>query len=157
MRVRLIAVGRRMPAWVETGYAEYSKRLPSECALSVVEIEPGQRGKGSGAERARADEGTRMLKAIPKGARVVALDGAGDPWSTEALAEQLRTWMAGGRDLALLVGGPDGLAEPCLARADQRWSLSRLTFPHPLVRVIVAEQLYRAWTLVQGHPYHRGD
>ncbi|HSO83899.1 23S rRNA (pseudouridine(1915)-N(3))-methyltransferase RlmH, partial [Thiocapsa sp.] len=79
------------------------------------------------------------------------------PWSTKALAEQLRTWLAGGRELALLIGGPDGLAEPCLARADQRWSLSRLTFPHPLVRVIVAEQLYRAWTLVQGHPYHRGD
>lgn len=157
MRVRLIAVGRRMPAWVETGYAEYAKRLPSECALSVVEIEPGQRGKGSGGERARADEGTRMMKAIPKGARVVALDGAGEPWSTEVLAEQLRAWLAGGRDLALLVGGPDGLAEPCLARSDQRWSLSRLTFPHPLVRVIVAEQLYRAWTLVQGHPYHRGD
>jgi 23S rRNA (pseudouridine1915-N3)-methyltransferase len=156
MRVRLIAVGRRMPAWVESGYAEYAKRLPAECALSVIEIEPGQRGKGSGAERARADEGTRMLKAIPKGARVVALDGTGEPWSTEALAEQLRAWLAGGRDLAVLVGGPDGLAEPCLARADQCWSLSRLTFPHPLVRVIVAEQLYRAWTLVQGHPYHRG-
>jgi 23S rRNA (pseudouridine1915-N3)-methyltransferase len=157
MRVRLIAVGRRMPAWVESGYAEYAKRLPSECALSVVEIEPGRRGKGSGAERARAEEGTRILKAIPKGARVVALDGAGEPWSTELLAAQLRTWLAGGRDLALLVGGPDGLAESCLARADQRWSLSRLTFPHPLVRVIVAEQLYRAWTLVQGHPYHRGE
>lgn len=157
MRVRLIAVGRRMPAWVESGYAEYAKRLPAECVLSVVEIEPGQRVKGSGAERARADEGARMLKAIPKGTRVIALDGAGESWSTEALAEQLRTWLAGGRDLALLIGGPDGLAEPCLARADQRWSLSRLTFPHPLVRVIVAEQLYRAWTLVQGHPYHRGD
>jgi 23S rRNA (pseudouridine1915-N3)-methyltransferase len=157
MRIRLIAIGRRMPAWVESGYAEYAKRLPCECALSLAEIEPGQRGKGGGAERARTDEGKRMLKAIPKGARVVALDGAGEHWSTETLAEQLRRWLAGGRDVALLVGGPDGLAEPCLARADQRWSLSRLTFPHPLVRVIVAEQLYRAWTLVQGHPYHRGE
>ncbi|UHD14880.1 23S rRNA (pseudouridine(1915)-N(3))-methyltransferase RlmH [Thiocapsa bogorovii] len=156
MRVRLIAVGRRMPGWVESGYAEYAKRLPSEFALSLAEIEPGQRGKGCSPERAGAAEGKRILKAIPNGARVVALDGAGEPWSTEALAEQLRTWLAGGRDLALLVGGPEGLAEPCLARADQRWSLSRLTFPHPLVRVIVAEQLYRAWTLVQGHPYHRG-
>jgi 23S rRNA (pseudouridine1915-N3)-methyltransferase len=156
MRVRLIAVGRRMPGWVESGYGEYAKRLPSECALSLVEIEPGQRGKGSDAERARSDEGRRMLKAIPKGSSVVALDVAGQAWSTETLAVQLTSWLAGGRDLALLVGGPDGLAEGCLARADQRWSLSRLTFPHPLVRVIVAEQLYRAWTLVQGHPYHRG-
>lgn len=156
MRIRLIAVGRRMPGWVESGYAEYAKRLPPECALSVVEIEPGQRGKGSVTERARAEEGRRMLKAIPKGSRVVALDGAGETWSTETLAGQLRSWLGGGRDLALLVGGPDGLADDCLACAEQRWSLSRLTFPHPLVRVIVAEQLYRAWTLVQGHPYHRG-
>ena len=156
MRVRLIAVGRRMPGWVESGYAEYAKRLPSECALSLVEIDPGQRAKGTAAERARSDEGRRMLKAIPKGALVVALDVTGESWSTETLARQLESWLAGGRDLALLVGGPDGLADACLARAEQRWSLSRLTFPHPLVRVIVAEQLYRAWTLVQGHPYHRG-
>jgi 23S rRNA (pseudouridine1915-N3)-methyltransferase len=156
MRVHLIAVGRRMPGWVETGYLEYAKRLPSECALQLIEIEPSHRVKGTPAERAMSQEGQRMLKAIPKGALVVALEETGEPWSTEILSAHLRAWLAGGRDLACLIGGPDGLGQACLDRAERRWSLSRLTFPHPLVRVIVAEQLYRAWTLVQGHPYHRG-
>lgn len=145
-----------MPGWVEAGYQEYAKRLPAECALHLTEIEPGHRGKGTPVERAMTDEGQRMLKAIPKGAAVIALDATGEPWSTERLAELLRSWLAEGRDLAWLVGGADGLAPACLARAERRWSLSRLTFPHPLVRVILAEQLYRAWSLVQGHPYHRG-
>lgn len=145
-----------MPAWVESGFLEYVKRLPPECALQLVAIEPGYRGKGASVERAIAEEGQRMLKAIPRAARVVALDASGTHLSTETLAEQLASWLSDGRDLAWLIGGPDGLAAPCLSRAEWRWSLSRLTFPHPLVRVIVAEQLYRAWTIVQGHPYHRG-
>ena len=170
MRIHLLSVGRRMPAWVEAGFAEYAKRLPASCALSLVEIEPAARGKGRGrgkagqraqlspAERARllADEGERLLKAIPGDALTIALDVRGRAWSTETLAAELEDWLAGGRDLALLVGGPDGLADACLARAERHWSLSPLTFPHPLVRVILAEQLYRAWTLTQGHPYHRG-
>jgi 23S rRNA (pseudouridine1915-N3)-methyltransferase len=156
MRIHLIAVGRRMPPWVEAGYTEYARRLPPECALSLVEIDPGPRGKSSRADRAREEEGRRLLKAVPKGARVVVLDAAGSQWGTEALSDRLNVWRAGGQDLALLVGGPDGLAQGCLARADERWSLSRLTFPHPLVRILVAEQLYRAWTLIRGHPYHRG-
>jgi 23S rRNA (pseudouridine1915-N3)-methyltransferase len=157
MRIHLIAVGRRMPPWVEAGFTEYARRLPPECALCLVEIDPGPRGRGSRAERAREEEGRRLLKAVPKGARVVALDAAGSQWGTEALSERLSVWLAGGQDLACLVGGPDGLAQACLARADERWSLSRLTFPHPLVRILVAEQLYRAWTLIRGHPYHRGS
>ncbi|MBK1645954.1 23S rRNA (pseudouridine(1915)-N(3))-methyltransferase RlmH [Thiocapsa imhoffii] len=155
MRVHLIAVGRRMPQWVQTAYGDYAKRLPPECALVLHEIEPGARGKAEPPVRARAAEGERMLRAIPKGARVIALDVRGEPWSTEQLSLQLTSWLAGGRDVACLVGGPDGLAETCLTRAEQRWSLSRLTFPHPLVRVILAEQLYRAWSLTRGHPYHR--
>lgn len=145
-----------MPGWVEQGYAEYAKRLPPECALSLTEIEPGHRGKSASAAHAREEEGRRILKTLPKGAAVVALDGRGQAWSTETLARHLTDWLADGRDRALLVGGPDGLAQTCLERADQRWSLSALTFPHPLVRVIVAEQMYRAWSLIQGHPYHRG-
>ena len=156
MRIYLICVGRRMPVWVEAGYLEYARRLPPECTLSLVEIEPMRRGKTGGPSLAREDEADRILKAIPKGAGVVALDGRGQGWSTEDLALQLRGWLGGGRDQALLVGGPDGLAETCRKRADQCWSLSRLTFPHPLVRVILAEQLYRAWTVLKGHPYHRG-
>jgi 23S rRNA (pseudouridine1915-N3)-methyltransferase len=157
MRVQLIAVGERMPSWVQAGYLDYARRLPPECALRLTEIAASHRGKGISPERALAEEGQRMLKAIPRDALVVALDLAGAPWSTETLAQQLTTWLASGRDLAWLIGGPEGLAPACLARAEQRWSLSRLTFPHPLVRVIVAEQLYRAWTLIQHHPYHRGS
>ena len=159
MRIRLLSVGRRMPGWVNEGFAEYAKRLPAECALELVEIEPGRRGRGNASaadlDRIRRDEGERLLKALPDGALAVALDVRGRPWSTEQLAGQLTGWLGGGRDVALLVGGPDGLADTCLARAEQRWSLSPLTFPHPLVRVILAEQLYRAWSITKGHPYHR--
>jgi 23S rRNA (pseudouridine1915-N3)-methyltransferase len=156
VRVYLLSIGRRMPGWVESGYEEYAKRLPSECGLKVVEIEPGHRGKGGNPRVARGVECERILAAIPKGARVIALDVRGRLRTTEQLAEELARWMAGSRDVALLVGGPDGLAEPCLARSDSLWSLSPLTFPHPLVRVILAEQLYRAWSILRGHPYHRG-
>ncbi|MBN2887449.1 MAG: 23S rRNA (pseudouridine(1915)-N(3))-methyltransferase RlmH [Chromatiaceae bacterium] len=157
MRIHLIGVGRRMPAWVNEGFDDYARRLPPECALHLHEIEPARRVKGGRPERYRAEEGARILKALPKGAAVLALDVGGRVWSTETLAAELGEWLRDGRDRALLVGGPDGLDGDCLARAEQRWSLSRLTFPHPLVRVILAEQLYRAWSLLQGHPYHRGD
>lgn len=155
MRIHLIAVGTRMPAWVEQGYREFSKRLPHECALQLHEIPLGKRSKSQAAERARDAEGQAMLAAIPADCHVVALDVKGRTWSTEDLAAKLQDWMASGRDLALLIGGPDGLSPACLERAGQRWSLSSLTFPHALVRVLVAEQLYRAWTVTTGHPYHR--
>ena len=144
-----------MPGWVEAGYAEYAKRLPGECALHLVEIDPGHRGKGANLEQARHDEGERLFKALPKGALVIAMDERGEAWDTERLAAELAGWLAGGREPALMVGGVDGLAPECLQRAERRWSLSALTFPHPLVRVILAEQIYRAWSLVKGHPYHR--
>lgn len=155
MRLQLIAVGERMPGWVEEGYREYARRLPRECALHLTEIGAGRRTKGADLERLRREEGGRMLTAIPKGAKVIALEVDGAPWSTEELAEQLRRWLQDGRDVALLVGGPEGLAPECGLQAEQRWSLSRLTLPHPLVRVVVAEQLYRAWSILKGHPYHR--
>ena len=156
MRIHLISSGNRMPRWVQEGYEEYAKRMPLECSLRLVEIAPGRRGKGIDAKRAVAEEGERMLRALPKGARVIALDVGGRSWSTEQLSARLDGWLADGRDLALLVGGPEGLAPACLERAEGRWSLSPLTFPHPLVRVVLAEQLYRAWSLLKGHPYHRG-
>ena len=155
MRIHLIAVGNRMPAWVTQGYREYAQRLPPECALQLVEIAPGRRGKGADLERIRADEGARMLAALPRSAHVVTLDVHGAAWSTDALAGQLQRWLQGWRDIALLVGGPEGLADACRERAGQSWSLSPLTLPHQLVRVVVAEQIYRAWSLLQGHPYHR--
>lgn len=155
MRIHLICVGRRMPSWIETGYREYAKRLPHECALQLVEIDPVHRTKTTPVRQACDEEGRRILKAIPKGAEIIALDERGQSWSTETLAERLRNWLTDGRDRALLVGGADGLSPDCLAQTHARWSLSALTFPHPLVRVLLAEQLYRAWSLTQGHPYHR--
>ena len=144
-----------MPSWVVEGYREYTKRLPRECSLQLVEIPPAKRHKSLSAKQARQQEGQAILAALPKDCSVVALDVRGKPWSTETLAAQLDNWLVSGRDVALLVGGPDGLSDACLERADQRWSLSRLTYPHPLVRIVLAEQLYRAWTITTGHPYHR--
>lgn len=155
MRIHLIAVGTRMPAWVTQAYAEYARRLPHECRLQLVEIPPAKRRKSLPATRMQVEEGRQILAAIPPQARVVALDVSGKDWDTATLATRVRDWMQAGRDVALLVGGPDGLSPDCLERAELRWSLSALTFPHALVRVIIAEQLYRAWSILAGHPYHR--
>lgn len=155
MKIRLLAVGSKMPAWVTEGYQEYSKRLPSDFQLELVELPLGHRGKGVNMERAIRAEGDAMLAAIPKGDQVIALCVEGKNWSTEQIAAQAEGWRMEGKNISLLVGGPDGLDSRCVAQADQRWSLSGLTLPHPLVRVIVAEQVYRAWTLLQSHPYHK--
>ena len=155
MKIHLLAVGNKMPAWVESGFQEYARRLPPECSLKLIEIPLSPRGKNVDLKRALAREGERMLKAIPKKARVIALDVRGKSYTSEALAGQLGSWMESGLDIALLVGGPDGLAPACLQAAHQRWSLSPLTLPHPLVRVILAEQIYRAWSQTRNHPYHR--
>lgn len=155
MNIHLIAVGEKMPAWVKQGYDEYAKRMPRECALKLVEIAPGKRGKNADIARAMRDEGQRMLAAVPKGARVIALEVNGREWSTEQLSQQLDNWMAGGQDVVLLVGGPEGLSDEARALASQQWSLSPLTLPHPLVRVLLSEQLYRAWSILNNHPYHR--
>ncbi len=148
-------MGERIPEWVKTGYQEYARRLPPECRLHLIEIAPGKRGKNADIARAVQDEGERMLAAIPKDTHVVALDVRGTPWSTAQLSAQLQSWLQGGRDVALLIGGPEGLAESCLTRAAVKWSLSPLTLPHALVRVVAAEQLYRAWSILKHHPYHR--
>ncbi len=155
MHIHLIAIGNRMPRWVTEGYQEYAKRLPPECALRLVEIAPAPRGKNPDVPRVLRDECVRMLSTVPHGSRAVALDVRGQGWSTEQLAVQLAGWLRDGRDVSLLVGGPEGLAPECVARAELRWSLSPLTLPHPLVRVVVAEQLYRAWSIISRHPYHR--
>lgn len=157
MRLRLLAVGTRMPDWVERGFAEYAGRLPRECRLELVEIAPAPRGRNDSPEVSRRVEAERIDSRLRPGDHVVALDVAGRALSTEQLAGILEQWMAAGRDVALLVGGPDGLHDACVGRAAQRWSLSPLTLPHPLVRVIVAEQLYRASSILRGHPYHRGS
>lgn len=155
MRIRIIAVGTKMPAWVEQGYVEYAKRMPRDCVVELVELPLAQRGKNTDIARAMEKEGEEILAAIGKGEQVIALDVKGKSWSTEQLAEQMANWRMSGNNYCLLIGGPDGLAPQCLAQAHMRWSLSALTLPHPLVRILVIEQLYRACSILQNHPYHK--
>ena len=154
MKRKLLAVGTRMPQWVENGFNEYHKRMPAELKLETIEIPLSPKGKGSSSQ-SKESQGQAILKHIDKQDRVVALDVLGKSMSTESLATQLANWQMNGQDICLLIGGPDGLSADCLQRADMKWSLSDLTLPHPLVRVLLMEQLYRAWTINQNHPYHR--
>ncbi|HTA65667.1 MAG TPA: 23S rRNA (pseudouridine(1915)-N(3))-methyltransferase RlmH [Xanthomonadaceae bacterium] len=155
MKARLIAVGDRAPDWVATGYADYAKRLSHWLPLELVEIAPGVRGKNRDTARAALDEGQRVLAALPRNAHIVALDGGGKMHTSEQLAQRLEYWRGQGRDLALLIGGPEGHASEVRAAAHEIWSLGPLTLPHMLVRLVVAEQLYRAASILTGHPYHR--
>jgi 23S rRNA (pseudouridine1915-N3)-methyltransferase len=152
MKIRLLAVGTRLPGWINEGVDAYARRLPAENSLHVEELALSRRG--AAVERVR-DEGERLLKKVDRSHHVVVLDEAGNSYTSRELAEELDRWRQLGTDVALLVGGPDGLADACRDRANGAWSLSRHTLPHGLVRVLVAEQIYRAWTLLTGHPYHR--
>jgi|TARA_B110000211_G_scaffold227481_1_gene282391 23S rRNA (pseudouridine1915-N3)-methyltransferase len=144
-----------MPAWVTTGVDEFLRRFPADLPVSFTEIPAGKRGKNADIKRILEKEGEQMLAAIPKGNRVVTLEVTGKPWDTPTLAKQLDNWKMDGRDVSLLIGGPEGLAPECIAVSEQKWSLSALTLPHPLVRIILSESLYRAWSVTQNHPYHR--
>lgn len=155
MRIHLIAVGQRMPAWVEAGYREYAGRMPPESSLHLIEVPPEKRGRKADLARIAEREAERLRAATPRGARIVALDARGRALDTPGLATCLSGWLQDGRDVALWVGGPEGLTDGARAAAEWLWSLSPLTFPHPLVRVLVAEQLYRASSIINHHPYHR--
>lgn len=152
MDLSIIAIGRRMPGWIADGFAEYQRRLPPHLALRLVELDAG---RGSSETEVRRNESEQLRAKIPAAARVIALDGRGAAWSTEDLARQLEDWQMDGRAVALLIGGASGLEDSILQAADQRWSLGPLTLPHMLVRVLLAEQLYRAWSVTSGHPYHK--
>lgn len=155
MRLRLICVGQKMPGWVTEGFQEYTRRMPRELSVELVEVPMAHRGKNPDVSRLMQQEADAVLGAAGDRDRVVALEVGGKAWSTEALAQQLESWQLEGRDVSFLVGGPDGLHASCRERADQQWSLSPLTLPHPLVRILLAEQLYRAWSITRNHPYHR--
>ena len=144
-----------MPAWVNQAYTEYAKRMPAHLRLRLQEVPARKRSKGADLGRLLRAEGERVLAATPTGARTVALERSGRPLDTQKLALALNDWLREGRDVAVWIGGADGLAPECLARANEQWSLSPLTLAHPLARVLLVEQLYRAWSIIANRPYHR--
>ena len=155
MQLTVAAVGQRMPSWVQTAWIEYAKRFPRGMPLELKEIPLAKRTRNANIDSLRLAEGDVLLASAPAGHRLIALDERGRQWSTLELAQQMENWMREERGVCFLVGGPDGLADPCREQASDVWALGRLTLPHPLVRAVLAEQLYRAWTITQNHPYHR--
>lgn len=155
MHIRVLAVGHRQPSWVNDAFEGYAARLPRHWRFALTVLAPAARTKNRNAALAVRAEGRKILAELRDAERVIALDERGDALTSVSFADRLRDWQAAGRDLCFVIGGPDGLASDCLARADHRWSLSALTLPHGLVRVLLVEQLYRAWSLCAGHPYHR--
>lgn len=155
MQIHLLAIGQRMPGWIEEGFETYRKRLPKSAELLLREIPQGKRTTNADLEKIKSEEGQRMLDFIEPQDRVIALEIKGEAWSTEHLALELKKWQETGQRIVLLIGGPEGLSRAARARADLCWSLSPLTLPHPLVRILVAEQIYRAHSILTHHPYHR--
>jgi len=146
MRLTIITVGHKMPDWVTTATQDYMKRMPADCSIEIKEIKP---------DLSPAKEAVKMSSAIPKGSRVIALDERGKDQTTQQLATQLANWRQEGVDIAFLIGGADGLDTSIKENAQALWRLSSLTLPHAMARILLVEQLYRAWTILQGHPYHR--
>jgi len=155
MKIQVLAIGQKMPDWVLQAVEEYTRRMPQHARVDFRELAAEHRGKNADIRRIMEREGERLLEALPRDAYVIALDRTGKQLGTLDWAEQMKGWMSGGRDIAILIGGPDGLPAQVLQRSDAVWSLSQLTFAHPLVRVLLAEQLYRAWSVTENHPYHR--
>ena len=155
MKLVIVAVGNRMPAWVEAACSEYLKRMPREAAAQLIEVKPERRAGGKTPAQVMAGERTRIAAALPQGAQVIALDERGEQWTTRQLADFLQRSMAEGHDLAFVIGGADGLDAEFKRSAARLLALSRLTLPHGLARVLLAEQLYRAVSLLRNHPYHR--
>lgn len=156
MQIRLVCVGQKMPAWVTTAVQEYAVRMPAHCRFVVQEVAPAKRSKQGVVSRYLADEASRLEEVLAVGNPLrVVLDERGALVDTRKLSHKLDGWLQSGRDVALVVGGPDGLDERVKASADWTWSLTPLTLPHPMVRVMLSEQMYRAWSLLNNHPYHR--
>ncbi len=155
MQLVIAAVGHKMPGWIEEGFGEYAKRMPPECRIHLKEIKPVERSGSKTAETVMVLERTKIEAAIPKGARIIALDERGKDLTTMQLSHLLSQWQQDGRDVTFVIGGADGLDAGFKASADMLVRISSLTLPHGMVRVLLAEQLYRAWSITQNHPYHR--
>ena len=155
MQIHIISVGKSMPSWVTAGYKEYSQRLPADYSLQLTEITAEKRSKNSDLKRIAAKEEDKILAAIPKGSLCIALDRIGKHIDTNSIAQHLQSWHDINQTICLIIGGPEGLSKEFLDKANTIWSLSKLTLPHPLVRVVLAEQIYRAWSIIVNHPYHR--
>jgi len=155
LNIELLAVGTRAPDWVAAGFQQYQKRLPRDWQLNLKEIQVTKRHKGEPVQKLKKEEGNRMLAAVRPHSQLVALDSRGSSWSTETLAEKLQNWQLDFGQVQLMIGGPDGLSDECLKAASTSWSLSKLTFPHFVVRILIAEQIYRAWSILNNHPYHK--
>lgn|SRR3990167_1490753 len=154
MKIRLLSITHKIPTWIEEGYQEYAKRLPPSCTLEIIAI-PAEKHSHADRNRLMLRESEKMLALIKPNHRVIALDVQGELWSTDDVVKKLSSWQTEGKNIDLLIGGPEGLHVSSLKRADMVWSLSKLTFPHFLIRVMIAEQIYRAWSILQHHPYHR--
>ncbi|HWU97007.1 MAG TPA: 23S rRNA (pseudouridine(1915)-N(3))-methyltransferase RlmH [Oxalicibacterium sp.] len=155
MQLVIAAVGHKMPAWIENGFGEYAKRMPPDCRILLKEIKPVERSGSKTAETVMALERTKIEAALPKGARIVALDERGKDLTTMQLSQSLTQWQQDGRDVVFVIGGADGLDPELKRNADMLIRISSMTLPHGMVRVLLAEQLYRAWSITQNHPYHR--
>lgn len=155
MKISILAVGTRMPNWVDEAFADYAKRFGRDIHLELKEIKPEKRGGGVNAEKGIAAEHARLMAAIPSRATLVVLDERGKNWTTVRLAEQMQSWLKDGHDLCFVIGGADGLAPELKQKADTLLQLSALTLPHGMVRVLLVEQIYRAISILNNHPYHR--
>ncbi len=155
MKIHLIAVGKKMPEWINTGYSEFSKRMPPELQINLIEITPSTRNKSTSIEKNIKEEGERIQSAIPDNSKLIVPDEKGKDFSCIALSKEMESWLPRGEAISIVIGGTDGIDPVIKQQADEKWSLSSLTLPHALVRVVVAEQLYRAWSILKGHPYHR--
>lgn len=155
MKIKIIAIGQKMPSWVYEACDEYHRRFPRHFIVEIIEIPALPRHDKSDLQKIKNQEGERLLNACAPDDKIITLDLGGKPWRTDEVAQQLARWQNDGRDIALLIGGPEGLSDACKRRAEQSWCLSPLTLPHPLVRVVLLECLYRAWSINNNHPYHR--
>lgn len=157
MKIRIHSVAGKSPAWIDTGVQDFSRRLPSELQPVWHTEALDKRRRSANAVDSRAEESDRLWRSVPEHAHTVLLDVQGEPWNTPQLAQHLLQWQMGRQDVVILIGGPDGVTPQLRQRAQQCWSMSALTLPHMLVRIVLIEQLYRAWTLTQGHPYHKSS